>query len=137
MLRTTITKNHTEKDKLVLMTNQNFFIRTAIANVAKIILASIILAGIIIVLSLIGTNVVVSSTDTTSPIILYAFMIISYIVYLAYFIATISEIVTLYKKSTAIENQILGGENPSSETKTKLEPTPIKPSEKEDEENDL
>ena len=111
MLRSTIKNQISEKDQLVLQTNHNFFIRTAIANVAKIIIATVILVGVIVLLSIIMTEEaknVTTSSDLSKLTPFYIFMILSYLVYLAYFIATVSEIVTLYKKSNQVENKILG-----------------------------
>ena len=118
MLRTNISKNISPKEQLILQTNHNFFIRTAIANVAKIVIASIILAVVVVATYAISAATITYATSSavTTPIL--AILMISYIVYAIYFIATVSEIITLYKKSTAIENNILGADESVDKSKT-------------------
>ena len=100
MLRTELEKEPSVKNRLVLQYNHNFFVRTAIANFAKIAIASIIYA---ISVTAIVNFLPISSFNYSGTIIF-----ISSIAYLVYFLSTLSEIVTLYKKSTTIENRILG-----------------------------
>ena len=118
MLRTSISKNISPKEQLILQTNHNFFIRTTLANVAKIVIASIILAVVVVATYAISAATITYATSSavTTPIL--TILMISYIVYAIYFIATVSEIITLYKKSTAIENNILGADESVDKSKT-------------------
>lgn len=118
MLRTDISKNISPKEQLILQTNHNFFIRTTLANVAKIVIASIILAVVVVATYAISAATITYATSSavTTPIL--TILMISYIVYAIYFIATVSEIITLYKKSTAIENNILGADESVDKSKT-------------------
>ena len=118
MLRTDISKNISPKEQLILQTNHNFFIRTTLANVAKIVIASIILAVVVVATYAISVATITYATSSavTTPIL--TILMISYIVYAIYFIATVSEIITLYKKSTAIENNILGADESVDKSKT-------------------
>lgn len=134
MLRTTIDKNISPKEQLVLQTNHNFFIRTVFANIAKIVIASIILAAVVIVAYIID---ITDNTNSNSATPIFTVLAIAYIVYAIYFIATVSEIVTLYKKSTAIENEILGGKTGQSQVDKRAAERVEDPSRSEQVDDDL
>ncbi len=121
MLHTNIENQISKEDQLVLQCNQNYFIRTAIANVAKVILATAIYTGLLVlIINISAANAASSKSDAEATIV---FLVLSSLVYIVYFFATVSEVVGLYKQSTNIENQILGTSKSAATKKTPTKST--------------
>lgn len=111
MLHNHITKSISEQDKLALETNHNYFVRTAIVDVAKLILASLIYAAITIVCSYIAaasaTTSAVSKAASDASQLSAVIGFVS-LIYLVYFIVIVGSLISLYKNNQLIENNILG-----------------------------
>lgn len=128
MLRQTLTKLPTEKDQIILQTNHNYFVRTAIAAVARILLAGFIAAAVVLAAVLIG---VANASSATSLAAASGYMSAAYFIiglvglaYLIYVIVKITEISNLYAMSTKIENKILGSvQAPQSNNKLAAKPS--------------
>ena len=102
MLRTTFSKKLSQKDEIVIQTNHNYFIRTAIATIAKILLAGVVTVGVVYLISLLGT-----ATKADSGTLIFM-LILTYIAYIVFFIVNVAGLVNLYNKSNEIESMLLG-----------------------------
>ncbi len=110
MLRTTYTKKISQKDEVVLQTNHNYFIRAAIAAVAKVCLASCIMFALTFVVSLIvlpsSTSTANAASDSAMTLtlitLIFSFALVVYIIVVA------ANLLSTYKKSNEIESSIFG-----------------------------
>ncbi len=101
MLRTTYTRKLSQKDELILKTNHNFFVRAAIATLARITVASFLLCCAIFLIALIAAaSKIDANVITLINIVLYLALFI-------YIIAAALNLLTVYKRLNEIESSIL------------------------------
>ena len=112
MLRTKITKPISQDKEILLMTNHNFFIRTAIVCVAKNVIASVIFLSLYEVSTVVFNNIVIKirtpSKAENFHNMYHIWIFIIAVNFLAYFCYEIYKIIKTHKEVTEIENGILG-----------------------------
>ena len=103
-----IDKTISQKDALIIQTNHNEFVRTAIASIAEIILVNIIVATIAgIIIASILFFVENHYYDYIQTKLIWLTVAVASVFSTVYLVVTIRGIIKLYKKTAEIEEQIL------------------------------
>ncbi len=103
-----------DKQLAVLITNHNYFVRTVITEVVKLILTGILIwialmIGAVYVELSSETSTLYSTTDTVAMFCAFI-MIVLVVGYIAFLIVSVTKILKLHKTVTKVENKVLGDE---------------------------
>lgn len=104
-----------DKQLAVLITNHNYFVRTVITEVVKLILTGILIwialmiGAVYVELSSETSTLYSTGTDTVAMFCAFI-MIVLVVGYIAFLIVSVTKILKLHKTVTKVENKVLGDE---------------------------
>ena len=104
-----------DKQLAVLITNHNYFVRTVITEVAKLLLTGVlvwialVICTVFLEFSTDSSTLYSANVDATGMLCAFI-MIVLLVGYIAFLIVSVTKILKLHKTVTKVENKVLGDE---------------------------